>query len=96
MNLTKENAENVIPLLQAVADGKKLQICSNGVWRDLDYADFDAGLDKYRIKPEPRVVYVNEYSGALFAYASEEEAKLCVGIGAVRIAVRYVEDINGK
>ena len=44
-----------------------------------------------QVKPEPKVIWVNEYAGGCgFGYGSEQMAKDC-GARALRVAVRYVE-----
>lgn len=52
--MTKENAKNFIPLVQALADGKTIQKNNGGVWEDLEIVAFEAPSRYYRIKPEPR------------------------------------------
>lgn len=45
-----------------------------------------------QVKPEPKVIWVNEYAGGCgFGYDSEEEARKYTNSGQSRIAVRYVE-----
>lgn len=64
---TKENAASYIPLLQAMADGKTIQMKSQvfpGKWVDVRIGvDFDREVECYRIKPEPRVIWYNPSSG---------------------------------
>ena len=52
MKLDPKRAEWVAELLQEVAKGKTLQLMSTG-WKDVEYADFSANKQYYRIKPEP-------------------------------------------
>ena len=69
--MNKENAKEFLPLVQALADGKTIQmrdVVSEKVtlWDDLDPSDiyFRAPPEEYRIKPEPRTwkIYVNKYT----------------------------------
>jgi hypothetical protein len=57
---------------------------------------FDNGNMDYRIKPEPRTIWVNEYvpgyAGA--AHDSEEAARHLAFPGALRIAVEYREVVK--
>ena len=62
--MNKENAHMFIPLIQALADGKSIQINNMGGWRDLLDPSFHFSVDRYRIKPEPpklRDCWVNFY-----------------------------------
>lgn len=62
--ITKDNAAQYIPLLQAVAEGKTLQAKSGaGNWVTLKGLYLLDEPDAYRVKPEPRVITVWEHSG---------------------------------
>lgn len=43
-----------MPLLQAIAEGKTIQIGADGGWSDLRNVSFDSALCIYRVKPEPK------------------------------------------
>lgn len=52
--MTKENAKNFLPLVQALAEGKTIQHygeCRH-TWEDCDNPHFDDDVNTYRIKPE--------------------------------------------
>ena len=58
--MTKDNAAQYLPLVQALADGKTIQFNSASVWTDWDWKIcpsivFDAEVDLYRIKPQPKL-----------------------------------------
>jgi len=61
--MNKENAHLYLPFVQALADGKTIQILDCGEWFDLDSPSFDATPAEYRIKPEPRkwTVWIDQY-----------------------------------
>ena len=72
--MNKENAHLFLPLIQALADGKTIQmrdVVSEKVtlWDDLDPSDiyFRAPPEEYRIKPEPRmfVIYINKLTNQI-------------------------------
>lgn len=50
--MTREEAKEILPIIQAWAEGKNIQYLSNGEWHDINQADFTCYPDKYRIKPE--------------------------------------------
>ena len=52
--MTREEAKDLLPIIQAWAEGKNIQFLSDGEWHDIDQADFTCYPDKYRIKPEPK------------------------------------------
>ena len=54
MRINPETAGWVASLLQEVAKGKTLQVCTiDRKWQDVKSADFSASKEHYRIKPEP-------------------------------------------
>lgn len=97
--------EEMIKLLQAVAEGKTLQFIDKHGSRDWVDAspDWHSGIKRgaisiaverynWRIKPEPKVVWVNEYhDGYPVAYPTKDHAKLNATSFAVRVAVKYQE-----
>lgn len=76
--VNKDNAKDYLPLVQALAEGKVIQF-HNGVG---DWQDINGGVDflmpamNYRIKPEPRDIWVNEYfDGEFNVHTSKESAE---------------------
>lgn len=64
-------------------------------WQDLTRPSFDAPLSKYRIKPEPKTIYVNEYTaGSIVAYHCREDACRVSPLGLARTAVPYREVVE--
>lgn len=56
--MTRNQAKDMLPIIQAYADGKTIQVNDDG---DTNYMDvknptFTARPERYRIKPEPREV----------------------------------------
>lgn len=95
-----------IALLQAVADGKTLEFtrkygCSRWAkpeasWVDsliIGTANFYFDIYNWRIKPEPKVLWVNEYSNHLSpgVHLTEASAKANASYNVVRVAVKYQE-----
>ena len=52
--MTREEAKEMLPIIQAYAEGKTIQFLDGGKWLDLYETDFYKSPDRYRIKPEPR------------------------------------------
>lgn len=53
--MTKENAAQYLPLVQALADGKEIQVRALDRWLNATHdLKFDRPADEYRIKPAPR------------------------------------------
>ena len=52
--MTREEAKDLLPIIQAWVEGKNIQFLSDGEWHDINQADFTCYPDKYRIKPEPK------------------------------------------
>lgn len=53
--MTREEAKQLLPVIQAYAEGKDMQLCCDGTWLDAKYQiPFDnITHDEIRIKPEP-------------------------------------------
>ena len=54
--MTREEAKELLPVIQAFAEGKVIQ-CRSSItneWRDFDEPAFNGVIDNYRIKPEPK------------------------------------------
>ena len=52
--MTREQAKELLPIIQAWAEGKTIQFLDGGKWADVYETDFYQSPDKYRIKPEPK------------------------------------------
>ena len=54
--MTREQAKELLPIIQAFAEGKTIEIYDNGEWQDLIIGNikFDCKPSCYRIKPEPK------------------------------------------
>ena len=55
--MTREEAKELLPIIQAFAEGKTLQYRvnnENNEWKDIDNPAFNDLSSEYRIKPEPK------------------------------------------
>ena len=52
--MTREQAKELLPIIQAWAEGKTIQVKEHGRWVELCIDDFNLCPDMYRIKPEPK------------------------------------------
>ena len=52
--LTREEAKELLPIMQAYAEGRTIQFLDGGKWFDLYESDFYESPERYRIKPEPK------------------------------------------
>ena len=50
--MTREEAKNLLPIIQAFAEGKTIQDWTNDTWKDKEYTSFGE-LSQSPIKPEP-------------------------------------------
>ena len=50
--MTREEAKELLPIIEAYSKGKTVQIKNKDKWADVIEATFSASPDKYRIKPE--------------------------------------------
>lgn len=94
--MNASNAKDYLPLVQALADGKVIQVVDilNGGWIDIHNMDLMAKASDYRIKPEPREVWINRFPDGhdgLTWYESEEAAHRAYGhVGAIQVRYREV------
>lgn len=51
---TRKQTKELLPIMQAFAEGKTIQYKFNEGWRDLDKLMAFSDTSKYRIKPEPK------------------------------------------
>ena len=52
--MTREQVKQLLPIMQAYAEGKTIQFLNGGKWYDVYDTDFYQSPDKYRIKPESK------------------------------------------
>lgn len=55
--MTREEAKEMLPIIQAFAEGKVIQVKDNNIWKDVDdnhNCVFLPDSYEYRIKPEPK------------------------------------------
>ena len=56
--MNRERAKELLPIIQAYAEGKKVQYMDSlGAWKDVADPTFDPVL-KWRVKPEPMEIWV--------------------------------------
>ena len=52
--MTREEVKEMLPIMQAYAEGRTIQFLDGGKWLDLCETDFYESPDRYRIKPESK------------------------------------------
>ena len=53
--MTREEAKNLLPIIQAFADGRAIEFLNNDdIWEENDDTLFCSALNRYRIKPESK------------------------------------------
>jgi len=92
--MNKDNAAQFLPLVQALAEGKVIQELSGNTWKDIEATAFNRDPAFYRIKPEPRRIWVNEYELDATVFESKEHATSAAHQSARRIAIEYREVIE--
>lgn len=98
--MNASNAKDYLPLVQALAEGKTIQglMWSSGKWEDMaGEICFDGPASDYRIKPEPREIWVNHYANPCRLDQicdSKEEADQRSASGELVCQIRYREVIE--
>lgn len=86
--------DQMIEVLTAYKAGKKIEVKGHdGVkWHNTPKPAWDFVECDYRVKPEPKVLWVNEYkNGSGYGHTTRENAEGVARESHTRIAVRYVE-----
>ena len=88
------NAKDYLPLVQALIEGKTVQYRLLGEkWSTGGDVDFSLPPDQYRIKPEPREIWVNVYPnevGCGIYHSREEAIRRCANDTAKQVFFREV------
>jgi hypothetical protein len=93
--LNIEETKKAIEVMQAFVDGKAIQCYSGFGWEPIKEPFWRWGSVNYRIKPEPKEIWVNEYSdGSNYGYDCRDNAIAAARDDAARKAVRYREVIE--
>ena len=81
--MNREEAKELLPIIQAFANGGTIQFSCNmngPYWQDMgESLSFKLDGDRFRIKPEPEVIYVSKHKahivfGKAFIHKHEREA----------------------
>lgn len=95
--MNKDNAKDYLPLVQALADGKQIQVRDgHSGWCCIKEATFCSPPDDYRIKPEPKEIWVNEYSGRVVSlHESKSEAVSCRAdsVSTQKLTIRHYREV---
>ena len=86
--------DQMIEVLTAYKAGKKIEVKGHGgvKWHKTSMSAWDFVECDYRVKPEPKVLWVNEYKdGDGYGHATRKNAEEASRDQHTRIAVRYVE-----
>jgi hypothetical protein len=93
--MNKDNAKDFLPLVQALVEGKTLQHdVGDGKWYDCDPCYFNLSPEQYRIKPEPRVVWLNEYACGDFTTSNIHTSETTANTAATSNRVRCVKFVE--
>lgn len=90
--MNANNAKDYLPLVQALAEGKTIQVSGVDEWVDVEGVCFTRSPDCYRIKPEPREWGYNRYPDGrdCGGYSSKESAQMHADVGAIQVRYREV------
>lgn len=95
--MNRDEAKQLLPIIQAYAEGKEVQYRDFGDWNDYDddcEPDFTDKPAHYRIKPEPVECWAVVFSDGDISrsYPTECEArKYCNGLRVIRMREVHVE-----
>jgi len=76
--MNEDNARDYLPLVQALAEGKTIQLFSDGDgWEDIRSPIFDRPAKLYRIKPEPKWIRLGLFEQGTIVVEDCESEKRC-------------------
>ena len=52
--MNRKEIKKILPVIQAFAEGKEIQVKGGNNWRTSEDLNFDLSPEEYRIKPEPK------------------------------------------
>jgi hypothetical protein len=95
--------QEIIDVVTAFKNEKKIQSRAHAnlpsyepyKWLDNPKPLWDFSCNDYRVVPEPKVIFVNEYQGAMYVHSTEEIALKRASTEGCRKAVKYIEVIEG-
>ena len=91
--MNKDNAHLYLPLVQALAEGKKVEYKDvDGDWITPREISFYADPDRYRVKPEPIVMWANVYEGYVACHETRENAENSARNTLIK-CVKLVEEV---
>lgn len=94
--MTRDEAKQFLPIIQAYADGETIQVKGHdGKWFDNDQINFTSKPNTYRIKPKPQVIYVNVYPANTggYSYDTREMAKrYCTPHGITKKFIEVMDE----
>lgn len=90
-----------IAVMQAFADGEEVQIdVGQHEWRDDPDPEWNWVRFNWRIKPQPKIIWVNEYRQGFSwnVHHTEERAIKCASKGIIRTApyIQLTDEIKEK
>lgn len=91
--MTRDEAKKLLPIIQAFAEGKEVQYFTGSGWETTSIPSFDLVV-QWRIKPEPKEIWVNEYESGIIkmlGHPTKELADCSANQSVSRKAVRYRE-----
>ena len=82
--MNKDNAKDFLPLVEALASGKTIQIKADDIigWVDMPDVVFGSAASEYRIKPEPKKAWyrvalcANTFNGTRVIYTTTVESEV--------------------
>ena len=88
--MTRDNAKDYLPFMQALADGKTIQFATDGIWMHTIDISFQHAASFYRIKPEQREFWLEFYTNGNRAIADNPGPHVNEHCVKERIHVREV------
>ena len=86
-----------IEIMQACLDGKEIEVLrGNEMWVTINDPSFEWKDTRYRIKPEPMVIWCNVYNDGMcgIAYTSKADAKLNADYSLEKTIKKFIEVIE--
>ncbi len=95
--MSPNRAKQLLPLIKAFSEGKKIQYKSQDVWVDIDRPGWCDDV-VYRVKPEPKTVWINIYPDLIggIGHETKELADEAATFHETRVACIQITYAEGE
>ena len=100
--MNRKEIKKILPVIQAFAEGKEIQVKGINNWRTSEDLNFDLSPEEYRIKPEPNYrAFINKeecweemHKHPDFGWVVAKDSKIMYHVGVVGIGYVVIDSMS--